>query len=177
MAAISYHGTAFINTEGQPHDEVFFVEDLAHQCGHIIFNTLTLHTTDFLKINKETPMSGLTGVVYDNRSVYGALHGLFTYISILHCLTKCIKLEVFNPSQCVEAFSRIGFFMRKFEIDLNYMNMPQIYTSKGQQIYDGALASFEQVKKEFGADFKDKCYDNQPYIFNYHLFQKINPTF
>ncbi|GAB3805722.1 hypothetical protein GCM10028819_39510 [Spirosoma humi] len=174
MAAISYHGTAFINTEGQPNDEVFFIEDLAHQCGHIIFYALTLQTHNFLKPAKDTLLKKWTGLSYDTRSIYGALHGLFTYTTILHCLTRCLKLDAFNASQRVEALARVGFFMKKFELDLQHMHLPEIFTPQGQQVYDAAFSSFEYVRNEFGADYKGYRYHNQPYIFNYDLFRQAN---
>jgi hypothetical protein len=174
MGAISYYGSAFINTEGQDHDEVFFVEDLAHQCGHIIFYTLTLHTDEFIKMPKETPMRDITGINYDNRSIYGAVHGLFTYTTILYALTSCFKAEVFSASQQLEAIARIGFFMNKFESDLVQMNMPNMFTTKGHKFFDSAFASFEKIKKEFGHLYSNYIYDNQPYIFNHNIFCQTN---
>ncbi|MGF7217674.1 hypothetical protein GGR92_003849 [Spirosoma lacussanchae] len=174
MAAISYHGTAFINTEGQAHDEVFFIEDLAHQCGHIIFYALTLKANDFLKIRKETPVCDITGVQHDSRTVYGVFHGLFTYTTILYCLTECLKSGVFSYSQQLESIARIGFFMQKFQVDLIYMNHPEIFTPKGWLIYSSAKDSFEQIQQMFKADYALYRYDNQPYIFNYELFREAN---
>lgn len=174
MAAISYHGTAFINIDSQIHDEVFFVEDLAHQCGHIIFYALTLNTKTFLKSHKDSLLREWTGVLQDNRSVYGAFHGLFTYTTILYCLRQCLKANAFDSIQQVEAMARIGFFMQKFEMDLNQMNIPDLFTIYGGHIYDAAFTCFEQVKAEYAESYKDYTYTNQPYIFNYEAFQQAN---
>lgn len=177
MASISYFGTAFINTEGQPHDEVFFIEDLVYQCGHILFYALTVHTTQFLKILPQTRLSIYSANKYDTRDVYGAFHGLFTYTTILHCLASCLRPGVFGTHQRQEALARIGFYMQKFGLDLTTMNQTDFFTSEGLRLYDAMKVSFRQVQTEFGAHYTDYRYNNQPYIFNYSSFQEINPTF
>ncbi len=177
MASISYFGTAFINTEGQPHNEVFFIEDLAHQCGHILFYALTVRTTQFLKILPQTRLSIYSANKHDTRDVYGAFHGLFTYTTILHCLASCLRSGVFGTHQRQEALARIGFYMHKFALDLTTMNQTDFFTSEGSCLYDAMQASFRQVQTEFGDHYTNYRYNNQPYIFNYSSFQEINPTF
>jgi len=55
FATLSAHGVAFLNVKDD-NDEVFFVDDLAHQCGHIMFNALTQEKPRFLARTADTPL-------------------------------------------------------------------------------------------------------------------------
>ena len=79
FAAISYHGAAFFNTENTIQSEVFFVDDIAHQCGHVIYNALTLRTSEFLKHPKETLLNGVIKNLDDHRTALRVLSRLGRY--------------------------------------------------------------------------------------------------
>src|SRR2546426_2901954 len=77
FATMSAHGVAFLNVKDD-NDEVFFVDDLAHQCGHVLFNALTQEKERFLARPADTPMRDFCHDQEDPRTLYSALHGLFT---------------------------------------------------------------------------------------------------
>ena len=54
FATIKAHGMAFFNVYQDEYDEVFFVDDIAHQTGHIIFNVMIYESNRFFKKDKNT---------------------------------------------------------------------------------------------------------------------------
>ncbi|MGA0558253.1 hypothetical protein ACO2Q8_16455 [Larkinella sp. VNQ87] len=174
MGAVSYLGTAFINTEGQPHDEVFFIDDLAHQIGHILFYSLTLKVDDYLTVPKTILLAELTGVSYDKREVYSAFHGLFTYTTILHCLQACLAAQVWSERHQLEAVARMGFYMAKFALDLSYMDDPRIFTPVGRRWYEAFREGFNHIDRFWKSAYQSFDYSSQPYIFNFQAFLKTN---
>lgn len=174
MGAISYYGTAFLNTEGQSHDEVFFIDDLAHQIGHLLFYVLTLKSEDFLKVPKTMPLAKITGVSYENREVYGAFHGLFTYTTILHGLQACLVSNALTEHQRLEAVARMGFYMEKFAYDLTNLGDQRIFTAKGQSWYDAIREGYFVIQRSWQSEYDRFDYRTQPYIFNFQTFLTTN---
>ncbi len=113
FAGISHHGTAYFNTEDKNQTPVFFIDDISHQCGHIIFNALTLDYERYLRVKKDKALSEFIDDKKDPREVYGAFHGLFTYTCILYSLEKLLD-STWNEKYKGEAIGRLGFYMNKF---------------------------------------------------------------
>lgn len=186
MAAINHHGTAFINTCHQKQNEIFFLEDLAHQCGHIIFFVLTLQTQQYLIPPKEARLIDIfsnseewgkfSEFQDDVRTVYDAFHGLFTYSTILHIYDKLVAkywIE-YNDNQQLEIKARMGFYMKKFEIDVNMMNRIDIFTPKGYSYWESFHENFITIKKKYQSYYNSFTYQNQPYMFDFEEFKKEN---
>ena len=72
FAGIMHHGTAYLNTENKIQTPIFFLDDIAHQCGHIIFNVLTLDTAKYLKVPKDHPLKNYATNPGEMRGAYGA---------------------------------------------------------------------------------------------------------
>ncbi len=177
FAGIMQQGTAYFNIENTQKSAVFFIDDIAHQCGHIIFNVLTLETNKFLKVSKDHPLNGFSPNPQESRGVYGAFHGLFTYTTILHSLNKVIKSgNLFDEIQCHEALGRMGFYMNKFYSDLKLMNNSEILTDEGLAYHKQFLEGFNTIFQEYGKELTSFDYSNQPYTFQYNLFQILNPV-
>ena len=175
MAALSYYGVGFINVANETRKKLFFVDDIAHQCGHVIYHALTLKVENFLKVHKESPLKEFTYIDGESRTVYGAFHGLFTYTTILHSLDKCLDNSIFHENEKHEAIGRLGFYMDKFQKDLEHMNDKRILTNQGFEFYEMFLSGYKKIKKKYRSLLFSLDYKNQPYLFNYKLFQAINP--
>lgn len=175
FAGIGQHGAAFLNTENQTKSTLFFVDDIAHQCGHIIFNTLTLDTHEYLQIPKYTPLYELVPGSTDKRKVYGAFHGLFTYTCILHCLHTIYQEASLTSLLRHEMAGRFGFYLTKFSIDLRNLSHPGILTEKGRDVYDSFAAGYQVVKSLYADLCEGFDYSNQPYSFSYTDFAVLNP--
>ena len=175
FAGIMHHGTAYFNTENKLQTPVFFVDDIAHQCGHIIFNVLTLDTPKYLKVPKDHPLKNYSSNPGEMRGAYGAFHGLFTYTCILNALHKVIQSQHFSEILYHEAMGRIGFYMNKFYSDLKLMKNPEILTDLGLDFHRQFAEGFETMTERYGKEISQFDYRNQPYTFQYDLFQKLNP--
>ena len=175
FAAINHHGTAYFNTENRDVSSIFFIEDIAHQCGHIIFNMLTMETNDFLTFHRNVPLNKITHQKEDERTIYGAFHGLFTYTTIVYALSKVIDLEIiFNKSEIMEAKARLGFFMMKFSTDLVIMKKLDIFTKEGVRYYYMAMDSYKFIKENYQYAYYNFNYVKQPYNFDFSIFKEEN---
>ncbi|TGE21459.1 hypothetical protein E5K00_14325 [Hymenobacter aquaticus] len=178
FAAMEHFGTGFINVDDQGYDEVFFVDDIAHQCGHTIFNALTLMTSHYLSIDPNTTLVSLVddAVHGEHRTVYGAFHGLFTYTSTLHCLDQSLKKGLFKGQQVKDVIGRIGFYMRKFNYDLKQLSRPGVFTDHGLKYYAMFKASYESVLNKYRV-LPPVTYVGQPYTFRLEMFINANPEY
>jgi hypothetical protein len=176
FAGISHHGTAYFNTENKIQTTVFFVDDIAHQCGHIIFNALTLDSDRYLRVPKNYPLSQFIENQHEKRGVYSAFHGLFTYTCILYSLDKLLESDL-NESFKYEAIGRLGFYMDKFKRDLKNMNNTKILKEEGMFFYYQFKRSYEFIFYKHGGKISTLDYSNQPYIFQYKSFEIANQLF
>lgn len=176
FAAMYYFGTGFLNVEDQPYDEVFFIDDMAHQCGHVLYNTLTLRQSDYLAIDKDASLKEISGMEWEHRNIYGAFHGLFTYSTIVHCMDQCIEGRLFDERQLKDAIGRIGFYMRKLRFDLDHLGKPEFFTEKGLAYYNMFVEGYREMLQKYSS-LPNPKYLGQPYTFRYQLFMENNPAF
>ncbi|NIG56552.1 hypothetical protein [Chitinophaga sp. Cy-1792] len=175
LAAFGYFGTAFLNVQNEPHDEVFFIDDIAHQCGHILFYPLSMPFTEYLSTDHRTPMKEFTQVEWEERDIYGCFHGLFTYTTILHCLNECLDQNIFTGKQQHEALGRLAFYMDKFRKDLASMNDPLLLSDKGFEYFDMFKAGYDRMYEKYKSIIRKMNFSNQYYLFNYSSFNTLNP--
>lgn len=76
FAALGMHGLVFLNVPESPTLD-YFVEELTHQGGHVLFSEATLQRSDFFLIDPDSPLSEPLARD-DARDLYGFFHGLFT---------------------------------------------------------------------------------------------------
>ncbi|MBP6386322.1 MAG: hypothetical protein KA327_06825 [Pseudarcicella sp.] len=174
FAGIKHQGTGYFNTENRMVSPIFFIEDIAHQCGHVVYNVLTLQTEQYLKHPKDFPLQNFTSDPSEARGIYGAFHGLFTYTTITHALSNLIKLPIFSDLHILEAKARLGFFMQKFQSDLALMTNPQILTDEGMRFCEKFNLIYLAVWSENQTLFKNYTYRNQNYIFDFQIFIEEN---
>lgn len=177
FASINYHKTCFINVISKRATEVFFIEDLAHQCGHIIFNILTVEAERYLNYPKDTMFGELINKPLDiePRVLYGVFHGLFTYSCILECLDEYISNNSYSSYILkLEAIARIGFFTIKMASDLEAFYKKNILTELGDEAYKKFIENYFYIYDKYYNDFKCYLYANQPYIFDFNVFMNEN---
>ncbi|NHN25902.1 hypothetical protein FIA58_009470 [Flavobacterium jejuense] len=173
FATLQYLGTTFINVNDQIANEIFFIDDLSHQCGHIIFYFLTLNAQDFFVPPMQTKLS-IYSNYKDNRSIYDVFHGLFTYTTTLNALSEAYKSEAFTEEQKTEIIGRIGFYLQKFGLDIKLTDNPNIFSSKGMKYYEMFQKSFETIYSKYSIYTKQFNYSNQNYFYNNDLFLTLN---
>ena len=182
FATINAHGIAFFNVYQEDYDEVFFVDDIAHQTGHIIMTTILFERKKYFFIDENQNIGTFTKNKSEYRSFYILFHALYTYYTTFLCLDASLENNCFNKRQTHEAKGRIGFYLQKCKSDLlnfekviNYYNgLESVLSSQGIEIFKNiANKYFEVLKKhEEVTLFK---YKNQPYNFTYSEFVKLNP--
>ncbi|MFT3908790.1 MAG: hypothetical protein QM737_05150 [Ferruginibacter sp.] len=176
FALLGMHGTAFINTHlGK--GVVFFLEDIVHQCGHIIFSTITYKPADYFNVDPQTPISGITNDGNDDRTLYVLFHGIFTEALMCEAFDICIENKVFKPGEDHELRGRLCYILLRFIMDMQIMGSIKCFSEKGQVIYDEIYKSMASMYKKYGAMLKTFNLENQPYNFDFSKFRKINPQY
>jgi hypothetical protein len=179
FADIAAHGTAFLNVA--PPDvttEVFFVEDLAHQCGHILFSAMTVNREDYLRASPTTPLKQLTGADGERRDVYTAFHGVFTEALMCIALTRCLETRVFSEEKLHEVLGRLSFVMKRFELDLLNLQHVQnegLFTACGLTVVHECGSVFDEVFRCTADRIIHFDLSNQPYTFSCERFAALNP--
>jgi hypothetical protein len=168
FATLSAHGAIFLNVNGAI-DEVYFLEDIAHQTGHVLFNALTLAKDRFLLINPDTPLDR------ESRTVYSAFHALFTYVTIGQALAALWERRVFDARQAHEALGRLGLVLRKFAYDLALLDRAEFWTPLGRRCWRHFESIFAELQARYAPLTQGFDYSNQPYNFDYRLFAELNP--
>jgi len=169
------HGTIFLTV----HDEVneaYFIDEIVHQCGHNIFNTITSRISDFIKIDPATRLLSLVKKKSGHdTSIDGAYHGLFTVCTGVQVLHKIYekKFHTLDQRNRHELKGRLGVKYTRFRSWTEDVDMETIFTDKGLQIYreldGGAHAIISNAPEIFKLDFS-----NQPYTFTYKKFLELN---
>lgn len=181
FATINAHGIAFFNVYQEEYDEVFFVDDIAHQTGHIILTALFYDKKAIFKIDEEQNIGSLLKI-NDNRSVHILLHAFYTYYTTFMCLDDCLENNSFNEAQKKEAIARIGFYLNKCNLDIqifdkiinNFKGIEFILTPKGIQIYLLIRSKYVEIFNKWNSTTKYLDYRNQTYNFALKNFKELN---
>ena len=174
FATVSAHGIAFLNVNACD-DEVFFVADLLHQCGHVMFNAATARRKEYVAVDPDTPIRSFNGDPKDNRSVYVVLHGMFTELAMVHVLRLCDERAVFSGRKAHELTGRLAFITHKALSDMASLGDESLLTAKGRSLYETFVAVFESTRRERADLLAGYTMANQPYSFSYEVFARLNP--
>lgn len=181
FAALSAHGIAFFNVNQVDYNEVFFVDDIAHQTGHIILNTLFYQRKLIYKIDDNQNINQIINIE-DNRNFNTLFQALYTYYTTLLCLDDCFKSELLKEYQKQEIKARIGFYLIKCKFDLTvfqdilliFNGIENVLCQVGIDLYVLILNKYFKVFEKWNQITSNFNYDNQTYNFSYSKFVKIN---
>jgi HEXXH motif-containing protein len=172
FATVNAHGTVFLGA-GPQDDEAFFFDELVHQCGHVVFNALTVRRRDFLAVEPSAELGTFAPDEQDGRTVYDAFHGLYTEHVMSSCMRTLDECGVLSGRLAHELFGRLSFITQKFAVDLANLSAQGIFTDLGREIY----AYFAEDFRSLAADRPDLLatdMKNQPYTFSYDTFARDN---
>ena len=183
FATINAHGIAFFNVYQEDYDEVFFVDDIAHQTGHVIMTTILFERKNYFIIDENLNISTITKNKSEYRNFYILFHALYTYYTTVLCLDACIENNCFNKRQTHEANARIGFYLIKYKSDLlnfkkvvqHYKSIENVLTDEGISLFQMIANKYIETAKKYDATVSKFDYKNQPYNFTYNYFIKKNP--
>lgn len=181
FATINAHGIAFLNVYQENYNTIFFIDDIAHQTGHIILTTLFFNRKSVFRIDENQNIGEILNND-DYRSFYILLHALFTYYTTFLCLDDCLSDKTLSSEEKREAIGRIGFYVNKCSLDLNnfdkyisyYNGIENVLTIKGIEVYKMIEKKYSEILKNH-KEIKFFDYKNQPYNFSYSEFIKLNP--
>lgn len=178
FSALGVHGCAFFNSFQDNYNEVFFIEDIAHQCGHIIFNSFINSKTNCFLIDELTVIK----TIYNHgegRSILVILHAMYTYYSILDCFERCHSNGVFNGHKQHELIGRLHFTISKFYSDysilINSKGQSEYLNQNGMDLIAMFKIKFDLICENLRETLKDLNTSNQPYNFSYEVFLETNP--
>lgn len=173
FAAPRAHGIAFLNA-ALGDDEVFFIEDIAHQGGHVVFHAMTLEGA-FLCVPNDTPMAAVVGRD-DLRTVLDALHGLFTEALIAIALTRCAASAEWTERQRHELEGRLAMILCRYRGDLEDLAHPDLFSDAGLELLRILHSVFAGLAADHAALVQSCDFSNQQYNFDYARFRALNPA-
>lgn len=173
FASIKANGAAFFNVKDQQ-DEVYLLEDITHQCGHVVYYFVLWDKEEYFRCDASTPLCNFTGNVSDKRTVLGGFYSLLPFALSNSCSSICWHNQVFNGHKAYEFEARYAFRMNKFLMDVRNFDNPAIFTEKGWALFE----LFKQVATNIHESDKDliERFDisNQGYEFDLQLFKNLN---
>ena len=173
FATLAAHGTAFLNV-GMHDDEVCLVEDLAHQCGHVVFSALTFDREVWLTGDLDRPANSL-GPYGDPRSSYVILHGVFTEAVMSLCLNECYTRGLLSSDKVHELLGRLAYILLRFERDLADLRRTSVLTPMGGWLVEQFENVFSTISAARRHQFRGLDLSGQSYSFNYRSFLARNP--
>ena len=170
FATIQAHGISFFNIKDD-YDEIFFVDNIMHQCAHAFFNTLTLHKSDLFTIAPSSDLSMFTKDKSDiGAELYDRFHGLFTQSNINICLEKCIQQKLFNGDKHNELLGRFSSNMKRFSVALEKFENLEIYKAVGIKWLEFFKETYTQIHQRNRLLLSKYNVSNQSYVFDYNIF-------
>lgn len=193
-------GISFYNAYQESYDEVFFVDDIAHQTGHVLMYIMLSDKKLFFTIDDEnTTIQSLAtpNKTENNRSVEIWFHALYTYYASFICLDASLENNDFSKSQRLEALGRILLYIHRchYDLQLNYTSIPasdlfnkiprdfSFVDNDSQNVFtEIGLEIFMKIKDKW-VEIYDKYYllvenfnmEGQTYNFDFSIFIKNNP--
>lgn len=174
FATIQAHGIAFFNVKDD-YNEIFFLDNIMHQCAHVFFNTLTLnkdglftmpHTSDLAVFTEEENDKGFT--------LYDRFHGLFTQTNINICIERCILKQIYHEDEHFELLGRFTSNMNRFSLAISKFDRPKKYKKIGLEWFNFFNNTFIEINKRNKILLSQYDTSNQSYVFDYKIFKKTN---
>lgn len=182
FATINAHGIAFFNVYQDDYDEVFFIDDIAHQTGHIILNTLLFNREKYFKVDVNQSVAEIIKDPKEYRDIFTLYHALYTYYTSINCLQNAIEENLLSPKQEKEALGRIGFYLLKYKSDINKIEkIAESFGGSKNVFKDQNLMLYDKILKYYySLDSKEKYdsynFSNQPYNYTHKNFLEVNES-
>jgi hypothetical protein len=173
FATTEGHGIAFINT-ALGDSEIFFLEDFVHQGGHVLFSAATHDSGLLFGVPPVTPMSKLSGRIHDDRTVYVALHGLFTEALIARSLDRALESDLIEPAHLAEAMGRLAFILRKCGEDVVNFAKPGILSDTGASLFADLAKTWKDIMLRRKSMMHGIDLSNQEYNFSVSRYAATN---
>lgn len=166
------HGTIFLNVE-ETANVSFFLEEIIHQGSHIVFNNVTFDTSEFFRTDPDASLSEY--VENDERTLYGAFHGIYTTCKIVDLLLRVIESKpAMKQHIAYEIIGRLAVNKNRHEIGLERVPYDVVFTDLGKALMDYYFQLLnENIQNNLS--FFDFDIKNHPIVFDFEVFEKDNP--
>jgi hypothetical protein len=175
FVTLAIHGAIFLTTI-RDNDEVFFVEELMHQCSHNAFNAVLFDKASYFKIDVEHEILGEhLNKKNETRSLYSAIHGLYTVVKRYEGFAVLYTEDIFRGRQKHEFLGRIGDLKKRLHTGLDDLDFDKVYTPKGFEMFQLLRQTGDEMAKRFQGLDGVFDFSNQPDEFSYAKFAELNP--
>ncbi|MFL0136913.1 hypothetical protein, partial [Tenacibaculum maritimum] len=174
FATMQAHGMVFFNVKDE-YNEIFFLDNIIHQCAHVFFNTLTFDKSELFVIPHNSDLFLFTNDINDKgHELYGRYHGLFTQTNINIAFERCINNNVYKGDYHFELLGRFTSNMQRFKVSINKFDKPEQYKKEGLNWFTYFKENFELMYERNKHIIEKYNVLNQPYVFNYKIFKETN---
>lgn len=172
FAANNSFGAIFTNTHWGT-SVPYFVEDLAHQCGHLVFTSMTVNPNELFSVAPSMPLSEVT-TSRSSRNIYTLLHALFTYCAISTCLSRVLEEDRIGEKDRFETLGRLAFTLRKFQSDLILACKLTVLTDAGKGWVRNAAVRYRTILSKHSEHIGQFSMKGQQYNFCLDVFLRHN---
>jgi hypothetical protein len=171
FATPAVHGAVFLNV-ALGDSEAFFVEDLAHQGGHVILTAALAGAASPFIVPAESSVAELLGRE-DHRTLGVALHGMFTQALMVAALDRLIE-DGLAVDRC-ETTGRLAFALVRLGLDLRTLAGLPIYSQTGSALVRELISIYTDVAGRYREVVLSSDFADQPYNFDYQRYISRNP--
>jgi hypothetical protein len=175
FVTLAIHGAIFLATIPD-NDEVFFVEELIHQCSHNAFNAVLFDNTRFFKIDVEhEPLGEHLHKPNETRTIASAIHGLYTVVKRYEAFDALYTADIFKGQQKHEFLGRLGDLKKRLQRELDGLDFDKVYTPKGVEMHRLLRQTGDHMAQRLQTLDGVFDFSNQPSEFSYARFADLNP--
>ena len=192
FATIGAQGLAFLNAYQDDYNEVFFLDDIVHQSGHLIMNCIIFDKTKYFKVDSNTIIQNVyceNGDLYETRNIEVLFHALYTYYATFLMINECLDKNIFTGLKKHELLGRLSFYLNKCYSDFSLIEIPSVkrnkvdklydsislFTKDGFILYDGMKKKYKKIHNKWHEGIDKFDLSNQPYNFTFSKFLELNP--
>lgn len=173
FATIRANGTAFLRIK-KGDSLVYIIEDLLHQCAHVIFYAISWDKHMLFNYPIDTPLKVITGDGMENRELLGAFYSFYTYCWIGLFLDLMFDSPLALTFDRQEMFGRFTYCMDKFKRDLINFSYPGIFKEVGQEYFEVFKVVYNSLYLKHDKLIESVNLTNQDYEFNMEKFKQLN---
>ncbi len=169
------YGGLMLNVHMKDCDEIFFIDDIAHQAGHLILDSISYDTEKFYRIDPIKPNKLFSDTFPRNASSF--FHALFTYTLITTALDAYLDEKLFgdNHSKQEEAKRRLLYSLIIFQKEFSRITKKQVQdclANNGLIVFDIIDTTYDFLSDKYQQDLKTIGLVDIPIQFNYRLFKE-----
>ncbi|SOB88672.1 HEXXH motif-containing putative peptide modification protein [Streptomyces sp. 1331.2] len=174
FAALSAHGAVFINAS-QGAGSIFFLEELLHQCGHVIFGAMTVRPERLFSVHPQTLLPGSNTPSGEPRTAYVVLHAIFTEMVMAEGFGRCLEMRLVEGDAQYELKGRLAYILQRYAEDLTDLLAQNIMSDAGLSLIEQLTEEFKRLASRHYEALRGVNLTGQPYVFDYSQFLRVNP--